>query len=90
MAYTKSNIYFQLLENKIRVFQCYAQIPSLLFGFMMMFFGAVFALLAKFNLGRKLLERFPQFFSAGAVSKQGPSREVAENTNFVSFVNLHI
>ena len=51
----------------------------------MMFFGIVFGVLAKFEFGRKLLENYPSIFSAGKVSKKGPSREVAENTNFVSF-----
>jgi hypothetical protein len=48
------------------------------------FFGLIFGLLAKFSLGRTLLETFPGLFSAGTVSKSGPKREVAENTNFVS------
>jgi len=51
---------------------------------MVAFFGLIFGLLAKVSFGRVLLETFPGFFSAGAVSKEGPSKEVADNTNFVS------
>jgi hypothetical protein len=60
-------------------------VPSLFYAILMMMFGIVFGILAKFGFGRKLLETFPEIFSCGAVSKQGPSKEVAENTNFVSF-----
>lgn len=62
--------------------QCYAQVSSLFYALMIAFFGIIFGILAKFSFGRTLLEKFPGVFSAGAVSKQGPSREVAENTNF--------
>jgi hypothetical protein len=60
-------------------------VPSLFYAILMMMFGIVFGILAKFGFGRKLLETFPEIFSCGAVSKQGPSKEVAENTNFVRF-----
>ena len=47
-----------------------------------MLIGIIFGILAKFRIGRYLLEKYPGFFSLGMVSKQGPSRRMAENTNF--------
>jgi len=64
-------------------FQSYAQVSSLFYAFVIAFYGMIFGILAKFSFGRVLLEKFPGLFSAGAVSKDGPKREVAENTNFV-------
>ena len=45
--------------------------------------GAVFGLFAKTAFGRSLLEMYPEFFSMGQVSKKGPSKEMAENTDFI-------
>jgi len=61
---------------------CYVQISSLLWVFLTMLMGFMFGLLAKWKYGRVLLEVFPGFFSFGTVSKQGPSKRMAENTNF--------
>jgi len=61
---------------------CYAQFSSLLSVFLTMLIGIIFGILAKFRIGRYLLEKYPGFFSLGMVSKQGPSRRMAENTNF--------
>ena len=44
--------------------------------------GAVFGLLAGRAWGRRLLERWPGFFTLGRVSRQGVPKEIAENTNF--------
>ena len=61
---------------------CYAQFSGLIYALLTILMGLLFGIFAKFRIGRYLLERFPGFFSAGAVSKQGPSRRMAENTNF--------
>lgn len=61
---------------------CFAEMSSLFYLFVAFIAGMIFGLLAKFAIGRKLLEAFPGFFTFGAVSKQGPSRRMAENTNF--------
>jgi short subunit dehydrogenase-like uncharacterized protein len=62
--------------------QCYFTLASLFSVFMVMVTGTIFGMLAKFNFGRYLLETYPGFFSFGAVSKDGPSKEMADNTNF--------
>ncbi|XP_043916122.1 saccharopine dehydrogenase-like oxidoreductase [Protopterus annectens] len=41
----------------------------------LMFAGLIFWILAKFSFGRKLLITFPEFFSFGHFTKQGPSRK---------------
>ena len=61
---------------------CYVQFSSLIYAFLTILLGIVFGIFAKFRLGRYFLERYPGFFSFGMVSKQGPSRGMAENTNF--------
>ena len=48
--------------------------------------GAVIGLLSQFSFGRSLLKSHPRFFSFGFYSKEGPSREMAENTNFVTTI----
>ena len=47
-----------------------------------MLVGAIFALLAGSKFGRSLLEKYPGFFSLGAVSKQGVPQAKADQTNF--------
>ena len=59
------------------------QVPSMFYALLTIFAGMIFGILAKFSGGRYLLENYPSFFSFGLVSKDGPSKEMAENTNFV-------
>ena len=61
---------------------CYAQFSSLISALLTIFIGIFFGLLAKYKPGRYLLEKYPRFFSMGMVSKQGPTKRMAENTNF--------
>ena len=61
---------------------CYAQFSSLISALLTIFIGIFFGLLAKYKPGRYLLEKYPRFFSMGTVSKQGPTKRMAENTNF--------
>jgi short subunit dehydrogenase-like uncharacterized protein len=70
-------------ENKRPVqIMCFAQFSSLFSALMMMLIGMFFGFLAMYKAGRWLLEKYPAFFSMGMVSKQGPTRRMAENTNF--------
>ena len=48
----------------------YVQFSSLFVTIMVILVGIVFGIMAKFALGRKLLEMFPGLFTLGAVSKQ--------------------
>ncbi|XP_022091289.1 saccharopine dehydrogenase-like oxidoreductase [Acanthaster planci] len=51
----------------------------------LLFFGIIFAFLAKFSFGRKLLEKYPKLFTGGGFSHEGPTREQMDGTTF-SFV----
>nr|XP_054486609.1 saccharopine dehydrogenase-like oxidoreductase [Agelaius phoeniceus] len=48
----------------------------------LMFLGMLFLLLVKFNFGRKLLTKYPEFFSAGRFSKKGPTQKQMDETSF--------
>lgn len=60
----------------------YLQLPTALHAVLLVLFGAVFGLLASFGAGRRLLERYPEVFSLGKVSRRGPSTEMMEGTRF--------
>ena len=66
---------------------CYFEVPGYFSAIMMLFAGAIFAILTKFAGGRWLLENYPGIFSLGNVSKNGPSKEMADNTNFELVLN---
>ncbi|TRY73723.1 hypothetical protein TCAL_05842 [Tigriopus californicus] len=61
---------------------CYVRMSSLFYAVCAIFVGAIFSVLAKSSWGRYLLETYPRFWSAGAVSKEGPSQAMTEETNF--------
>lgn len=46
------------------------------------FLGMVFGILAKFSFGRQLLLKYPNLFSMGFVSHEGPTEESMKNTKF--------
>ncbi|XP_026995612.2 saccharopine dehydrogenase a, tandem duplicate 1 [Tachysurus fulvidraco] len=48
----------------------------------LLFAGFLFFLLVKFSFGRKLLIKFPEFFSFGYFSKAGPTRKQMEGSSF--------
>uniref|UniRef100_A0AAR2KKK8 Saccharopine dehydrogenase-like oxidoreductase n=2 Tax=Pygocentrus nattereri TaxID=42514 RepID=A0AAR2KKK8_PYGNA len=48
----------------------------------LLFAGLMFFLLVKFSFGRKLLIKFPEFFSFGFFSKEGPTRKQMEGSSF--------
>ncbi|XP_030627526.1 saccharopine dehydrogenase b isoform X2 [Chanos chanos] len=48
----------------------------------MLFAGMMFWLLVKFSIGRSLLVQFPELFSFGLFSKNGPSKKQMEETSF--------
>lgn len=60
----------------------YFHFRSLLHVLVVLFLGAVFGILTKFELGRKLLLNHPKFFSCGYFSHQGPSNDTMEKTKF--------
>ncbi|NXD88854.1 SCPDL oxidoreductase, partial [Halcyon senegalensis] len=48
----------------------------------LMFAGILFLLLVKFSFGRKLLTKYPEFFSAGLFTKKGPTQKQMDGTSF--------
>ncbi|MCJ8737255.1 hypothetical protein PDJAM_G00022030 [Pangasius djambal] len=48
----------------------------------LLFAGLIFSLLVKFSFGRNLLIKFPEFFSFGFFSKEGPTRKQMEGSSF--------
>ncbi|XP_042322493.1 saccharopine dehydrogenase-like oxidoreductase [Sceloporus undulatus] len=48
----------------------------------LMFVGLWFLIFAKFNCGRKLLIKYPEFFSRGYFRKEGPTEKQIEGTSF--------
>lgn len=44
--------------------------------------AAIFGIMSKFSLGRKLLLTYPKVFSFGFASREGPKEETNENANF--------
>jgi len=80
MTRTQREFYHGKDESPAQV-QCYAQMRwwnCLL----TMLVGLIFGLFASFKFGRSLLEKYPGFFSFGAVSKQGVPKQKADETNF--------
>lgn len=51
------------------------------------FFGALFAIMTRFKLGRKMLLKYPGIFSGGFVSHEGPSEEMMKNTDFAVYLS---
>lgn len=82
MARTQRALYTNDKKRPAQL-QCYARMSSAFYCFLAIVAGIIFGLLAKFSVGRSLLEAFPGVFSFGTVSKKGPSKEMAEETNFV-------
>ena len=58
------------------------QVSSFWAGVLQIFGLAIFGLLCFIPCTRVLLEKHPKFFSFGFISKEGPSKETADNTNF--------
>lgn len=70
--------------HRERPVQCetYFRVGSWMKGVMVIMAASVFAIMAKFSFGRRLLKRYPGFFSFGFVSTDGVPRELLEKTSF--------
>ncbi|XP_071797123.1 saccharopine dehydrogenase-like oxidoreductase [Asterias amurensis] len=60
----------------------YAEVGGFLTLMVLLIFGIVFAFFAKFNFGRKLLEKYPKLFSGGFFSHEGPSKKQRDASTF--------
>jgi len=65
-----------------KLISLFFQLNSLWAALKTIFYGSLFGLFAGFKCGRSLLLNYPSFFSGGAVTKEGPSKEMAEGTTF--------
>ncbi|EDW10260.1 saccharopine dehydrogenase-like oxidoreductase [Drosophila mojavensis] len=79
----RSQEYFYDYQRKRPVqFFSYIGFPSWLIAIAVALFGIIFMILTKFKLGRKLLLKYPEFFSAGYVSRNGPTEAYMERSYF--------
>lgn len=62
--------------------KAYVAFRSLIAVFGVAFVGAIFALFARFSYGRQLLLKYPELFSFGFISHEGPKEEKMEKTHF--------
>ncbi|XP_077521226.1 saccharopine dehydrogenase-like oxidoreductase [Amblyomma americanum] len=60
----------------------YMRAPGFFTGLGLVLLGTIFGLLSLFSAGRWLLERFPEFFSAGKVKRGAPTREQVLSCSF--------
>ncbi|CAB3993569.1 saccharopine dehydrogenase-like oxidoreductase [Paramuricea clavata] len=63
-------------------YAAYFTMPSIIYVAMFLVFGLLFMLLASFQYGRKLLEKYPKIFSFGLFSHEGPTKEQMDSTGF--------
>ncbi|XP_046558013.1 saccharopine dehydrogenase-like oxidoreductase [Haliotis rubra] len=63
-------------------FSPYLCIDSFLYMVLMVVFGTLFGLFAKFSITRSILLQFPGLFTVGLVKKGGPSKKQIEGTSF--------
>ncbi|XP_028391984.1 saccharopine dehydrogenase-like oxidoreductase [Dendronephthya gigantea] len=63
-------------------YSAYFTLPSIIYVAMLMVFGFIFMLLASFDYGRKVLEKYPKIFSFGIFSHEGPTKEERDGTSF--------
>lgn len=66
--------------------QTYYTIPDFSKLIKMMLFGIMFALMTATSFGQNLLSKYPKFFTRGAFSKEGPTREQIESTRFQTII----
>jgi short subunit dehydrogenase-like uncharacterized protein len=81
----------QLLASKSKVgqippvqFAAYVGLQTLVWTVLLMIVGFVFSTLAKYEMGRSLLKKYPALFSLGGFTKQGPTRKQLETTFFTT------
>eukprot|EP01097_Dermamoeba_algensis_P004235 TRINITY_DN2798_c0_g1_i1.p1 TRINITY_DN2798_c0_g1~~TRINITY_DN2798_c0_g1_i1.p1 ORF type:complete len:448 (-),score=125.54 TRINITY_DN2798_c0_g1_i1:82-1389(-) len=63
-------------------YSAYISFASLFYAFLFLFFGSIFQFFAKFDMGRKLLLRYPEVFSFGVFSQQRPKEEYLPESSF--------
>ncbi|XP_048792550.1 saccharopine dehydrogenase-like oxidoreductase [Lagopus muta] len=74
-------LHSQLQETPVQ-YSAYVTVGGLGSVMKLMFAGILFLLLVKFSFGRKLLTKYPEFFSAGRFTKKGPTQKQMDGTSF--------
>ncbi|XP_010137930.1 PREDICTED: saccharopine dehydrogenase-like oxidoreductase [Buceros rhinoceros silvestris] len=74
-------LHTELQETPVQ-YGAYVNIGGLGSLIKLMFAGILFFLLVKFSFGRKLLTKYPAFFSAGFFTKDGPTQKQMDETSF--------
>ncbi|XP_010561238.1 PREDICTED: saccharopine dehydrogenase-like oxidoreductase [Haliaeetus leucocephalus] len=74
-------LHTELQETPVQ-YGAYVNIGGLGSVIKLMFAGILFLLLVKFSFGRKLLTKYPEFFSAGFFTKKGPTQKQMDGTSF--------
>jgi len=79
----RTQLYESSVHNKTPIqYGVYLTLVSFLQLIGLIIFGINIFLFTRFQLGIKLLQRFPRIFSFGIFSKEGPSREDVSKTGF--------
>ncbi|XP_069810815.1 saccharopine dehydrogenase-like oxidoreductase [Dendropsophus ebraccatus] len=78
---TQRYLYENLQETPVQ-YAAYAAVGGIASVIKLMFAGFLFLLFTKFSFGRKLLIKFPKFFSFGYFSKEGPTQKQMDESSF--------
>ncbi|KAM4693879.1 saccharopine dehydrogenase-like oxidoreductase [Discoglossus pictus] len=78
---TQSYLYENLQETPVQ-YSAYAAVGGITSVIKLMFAGILFLLFTKFSCGRKLLIKYPKFFSFGYFSKEGPTQKQMDEASF--------
>ncbi|XP_033000290.1 saccharopine dehydrogenase-like oxidoreductase [Lacerta agilis] len=78
---TQHYLHTDLNETPVQ-YAAYATVGGLGSVIKLMFAGLLFLMLVKFNFGRKLLLKYPEFFSGGHFTKEGPTEKQMEGSSF--------
>uniref|UniRef100_A0A8D0BT98 Saccharopine dehydrogenase-like oxidoreductase n=1 Tax=Salvator merianae TaxID=96440 RepID=A0A8D0BT98_SALMN len=78
---TQRYLHTQLNETPIQ-YAAYTTVGGIGSIIKLMFAGLLFLMLVKFNFGRKLLIKYPEFFSGGYFTKEGPTEKQMEGSSF--------
>ncbi|XP_066467604.1 saccharopine dehydrogenase-like oxidoreductase [Tiliqua scincoides] len=78
---TQRYLHTHLNESPIQ-YAAYTTVGGIGSVIKLMFAGLLFLMLVKFDFGRKLLIKYPEFFSGGHFTKEGPTEKQMEESSF--------
>ncbi|XP_044760961.1 saccharopine dehydrogenase-like oxidoreductase [Coccinella septempunctata] len=81
MMRTQQYLYEEKNKRPVQV-QTYYMLKALWYLIFFVIFGLMFAFLLPFKLGRKILLRYPAFFTGGVFGNEEPSQAMCENAWF--------